>query len=410
NVMFDVPATEGTEDKPLTILQGHMDMVAAAEDGRDFDPLEDSITVIRDDEEGILAADGTSLGADDGSDVSIIMAAVQGKMAHGPLRVIITADEEDSMAGAFGMDASWFEGATYLINIDNEDSSQVLVSTAAGDSVHVTKKVAFAAPSESVALAIGVSGLKGGYSGVEIDKGRLNGIMGLAGLLKQLDEAGIAFELASFTGGTAGNAIRPKAQATIVVNADAVAAVEQAAAAWLDAAKTDYADIENVDAMKCTVTKAESLPNVVSTEDRDALITLAITAVNGVHTMSADKEGLVESSSNFGILKLDEEGLDALVTVRSSVGEKETELVEAHKALAQEIGCEVEVTKLADPWPYDPSNKLTELGKQVYQKLNGEEIEVAAVHGGLECGTFKVLKPDLDMISIGPDLKDVHTP
>jgi len=205
--------------------------------------------------------------------------------------------------------------------------------------VHVTKKVAFAAPSESVALAIGVSGLKGGYSGVEIDKGRLNGIMGLAGLLKQLDEAGIAFELASFTGGTAGNAIRPKAQATIVVNADAVAAVEQAAAAWLDAAKTDYADIENVDAMKRTVTKAESLPNVVSTEDRDALITLAITAVNGVHTMSADKEGLVESSSNFGILKLDEEGLDALVTVRSSVGEKETELVEAHKALAQEIGC-----------------------------------------------------------------------
>ena len=204
--------------------------------------------------------------------------------------------------------------------------------------------------------------------------------------------------------------IEQKAQATIVVNADAVAAVEQAAAAWLDAAKTDYADIENVDAMKRTVTKAESLPNVVSTEDRDALITLAITAVNGVHTMSADKEGLVESSSNFGILKLDEEGLDALVTVRSSVGEKETELVEAHKALAQEIGCEVEVTKLADPWPYDPSSKLTELGKQVYQKLNGEEIEVAAVHGGLECGTFKVLKPDLDMISIGPDLKDVHTP
>lgn len=120
NVMFDVPATKGMEDKPLGILQGHMDMVAVAEDGRQYDPINDPITVIRNDEEGTLTADGTSLGADDGSGVAIIMAAAQGKMAHGPLRVIITADEEDGMDGAFGLDASWFEGVKYLINIDNE--------------------------------------------------------------------------------------------------------------------------------------------------------------------------------------------------------------------------------------------------------------------------------------------------
>lgn len=140
NVMFDIPATKGMENKPLVILQGHMDMVAVAEDGKQFNPTEDPITVIRNDEEGTLRADGTSLGADDGSGVALIMAAAQGKMAHGPLRAIITVDEEDGMEGAFAVDPSWLDGATYLINIDNEVSNQVLVSTAAGDSVRVTKK------------------------------------------------------------------------------------------------------------------------------------------------------------------------------------------------------------------------------------------------------------------------------
>ena len=133
-------------------------------------------------------------------------------------------------------------------------------------------------------------------------------------------------------------------------------------------------------------------------------------SLDGVHTMSADREGLVESSSNLGILKLDEDGLSALAFVRSSNGAKQTEIVESHKALAKEAGCEVEVTHTADAWPYDPNSKLTELAKQVYQQLNGEEIEVAAVHAGVECGTFKSMKADLDMISIGPDLENVHTP
>lgn len=282
------------------------------------------------------------------------------------------------------------------------------MSTAAGDAVSMTKKATFADPSGDTALAIELSGLKGGHSGVEIDKGRLNAIVGLAGLLKRIDKAGIVFELASFEGGTAGNAIPPKARAVIVVNSDAADKVEQEVASWLDETEQDYAGIE--EGISCTVSEVESLPQVVSAQDRDALIKLATEAIDGVHTMSADKEGLVESSSNFGILKLGEEGLSAIVTVWSSVGELETEIVESHKALGQEAGCEVEVTKLADPWPYNPNSKLMELAKQVYKRLNGEEIEVAAAHGGLECGTFKTLNPDMDMISIGPDLKDVHTP
>ena len=408
NVMFDVPATEGMDNKPLTILQAHMDMVAVAEDGKQFDPLNDGITVIRNDDENTLTADGTSLGADDGIGLAIVLSAAEGKMAHGPLRVIVTVDEEDGMDGAFGMDASWFDGAVNLINIDNEVSNQVLVSTAAGDAVRMTRKLEFTDPTRDTALAIELSGLKGGHSGVEIDEGRLNGIIGLATFLKRLTDVGIPHELASFDGGTASNAIPPKANAVIVVDSADKARVEQEAATWLAETQKEYEGIE--DSISCTVTEESNLPKVLSSQDMDAMVRLVTHVIDGVHTMSPDMKDLVESSSNLGIFTVNEDGLLGVISVRSSLGEKETEILDTQIALAKEAGYEVEVTKQADPWPYDPNSKLVELAKEVYKEQNGEDIDVAAVHAGLECGTFKTLKPELDMISIGPDLQDVHTP
>lgn len=408
NVMFDVPATEGMDDRPLTILQAHMDMVAVAEDGKQFDPLNDAITVIRKDDENTLTADGTSLGADDGIGLAIAMAATEGKMAHGPLRIIVTVDEEDGMIGAAGIDTSWFDGAVNLINIDNEASNQVLVSTASSVSVHLAKLLEFTDPSGDTALDIELSGLKGGHSGVDIDEGRLNGIIGLAEFLMHLTEAGIPHELASFDGGTAANAIPPKARAVIVVDSADKAKVEQEAAIWVAELQKEYEGIE--DSISCTVTEESALPKVLSAQDMQAMVRLATHVIDGVHSMSADMKDLVESSSNLGIFTVDENGLLADMLVRSSLGEKETEIVETQTALAKEAGYEVEVTKHADPWPYDPNSKLVELAKEVYKEQNGEDIDVAAVHAGVECGTFKVLKPELDMISIGPDLKDVHTP
>ena len=187
NVMFEIPATKGMEDIPLGILQGHMDMVVAVAKGKDFDPLNDSITVIRDDVSGTLTANGTSLGSDDGIGLAIIMAVAQDKMSHGKLRIIITVDEEDGMTGAFHLSSSWLEGASFLINIDNEWSNQILVSTASGDSTKINKKVEYQNASGNKAIQVEISNLKGGHSGVEIDKGRLNGIIGLAKFLKELN-------------------------------------------------------------------------------------------------------------------------------------------------------------------------------------------------------------------------------
>ncbi len=407
NVMFDVPATAGMETKPLVILQVHMDMVVAYENGKDFDPLNDPITMIRNEEENTLTADGTSLGADDGAGCALAMAAAKGLMAHGPLRVIITTDEEDGMDGAFHMSSAWLDGAAYLINLDNEASDQVLVSTAAGDTVTASVKPEFSAASGDLALKMELSGLKGGHSGVEIDKGRLNGIIALAGLLRNLEKQNIRFELASFEGGTANNAIPNRAGCEIVIGSGDEDAVKALAADYCSSLQKAYTGIE--EGIRLDVSRDEAVPAVVDPETQQHIIRYLTEIIDGVYTMSADMEGLVESSSNLGIAVLNPDGFCASGLLRSSVGSLEEEIINAQLQLAKECGLEAATVRTALPWTFDPDSRLLALAQKVYNEQNNEEISVVAVHAGLECGTFKVLNPSLDMISIGPDLKDVHT-
>ena len=407
NVIFDVPATNGMEKNPLGILQVHMDMVVAVEDGKTFDPLNDPITVIWNKDANTLTADGTSLGGDDGAGCALMMAVVQGKIAHGPLRVIITVDEEDGMDGAFHLDEVWLKGASFLINIDNEMSDQVLVSTAAGDSVRFTAKPECKAPQGDTALNVELSGLSGGHSGVEIDKGRLNGLIGLAGFLKELQQNEVAFELASLEGGTALNAIPTKATCTIVIDKEEFVDVQALAQAYFDRVKKDYEGIEKD--LQYSIKETELPSQVITAEAQNDLILFMTDVIDGVYTWSADMEGLVESSSNFGLFTLNNDGISGGTYIRSSNGALEKEILDAQLALADRCGFEAVAAKMADPWPYDPNSNLLALTKEIYKEQNGEEITVSALHAGLECGTFKLLNPELDMISIGPDLSDAHT-
>ena len=407
NVSFDVPGTSGMENKPLGALQVHMDMVVAVADGKTFDPLNDPITVIRDDEKGTLTADGTSLGADDGAGIAIVMAVTEGKIAHGPLRIIITVDEEDGMTGTNNIDSSWFDDVSYLINIDDEWAKEVLVSTAAGDSVKVEKKVGRIKTTGNMALNISLSNLKGGHSGVEIDKGRLNGIIGITKFLKILDGDNINYELSTLEGGTASNAIPTKASTTIVINKTDKEKIEDKFKTYCNELKNKYHGIE--DEIVCEIKDISELPKVVSKNEKNNAIKFITEIIDGVYTMSKDIEGLVESSSNLGIFKLNDEGITIASLIRSSSPEKEEEIVNKELELAKACGYEATSSKSSDAWPYNPNSKLVELAKKVYKEQNKEEIKVSAVHAGLECGTFKKLKPDLDMISIGPNLTDGHT-
>ena len=403
NVMFDVPATEGMESQPLCILQGHMDMVVAVADGKTFDPMNDPISVIWNKDTNTLTADGTSLGADDGSGCVLIMAAAQGKIAHGPLRIFITVNEEDGMDGAFNLSADWLKGAKYLINIDNEAAGEVLVSSAAGDAVELRGSLTYGDAAGDTAFTIELSGLPGGHSGIEIDKGRPNALIELAKCLKTLDTYGVEWELASFEGGTAANAIPSRAVCTIVINAADREKYAQATESYRDALK------EVCPEGSFKISEEETIPKTVSREQRDGAIRFMLEVINGVYTMSADMEGLVESSSNFGIFRLNADGVYGVTNVRSSSAAKETEICDSQTALAKECGYEVEVSKRSDAWPVDPNSRIVELAKTVYKELTGKDIRVVAIHAGLECGTFKILSPEVDMISIGPDIHDPHS-
>lgn len=408
NIMFHVPATPGYEALPPVILQGHMDMVCAAAEGVAYDPLKDPIKIVRNDKEGTLTADGTSLGGDDGAGVSIIMLAAKGEMKHGPLRVIITTDEEDGMEGAFGMSPDWLAGVRYFINLDNEDSTQVLVSTAAGDSVKATGTSTMQKPVGDTTVRLEIKNLKGGHSGVEINKGRCNGIIAMARLLKAIRDRGQDFELVSFYGGTAVNAIPAKAEAVMVISGKDKEKLKKIVEGIGRELRKKFAGIE--EDFQLVLTDVPKAEQVLSKQDRDRAVIFLDKVVNGVNTWSKDMEGLVESSSNLGLLKLDKDGFSARTFVRSSSGKQEEEIVNSQLALAKECGYETERIKMSDPWPYNPDSKLLALAKQAYKKLNGEDINVVAVHAGLECGTFAKMNPELDMISIGPDLKDVHSP
>ncbi|MBP5308805.1 MAG: beta-Ala-His dipeptidase [Clostridia bacterium] len=408
NVMFDVPATEGMENKPLGILQGHMDMVVAVADNKEFNPLRDAVTVIRNDDNKTLTAEGTSLGADDGIGLAIIKSVVQGKMNHGPLRIIITVNEEDGMTGASNVDESWLDGAVFLINIDNETSDQVLVSTAAGNNLNISENVSFVSPVSDTALSLEISNLRGGHSGVDIDKGRLNGIRGLTYFLVRLDENDIKYELASFEGGTASNAIPTKAKAVIVINETDKAGVTALFNGYKNELAETYAGIEEI----VFELKDSSPVTKVADDSVKAGFVNFITSVNdGVKDFSEDIPGLVESSSNLGVAKLDPVSQTVEITtfMRSSKVAIETLMLNNQVALAEECGFSPGYTHTADAWQFDPDSKLLEIAKDVYKKQNGTDVVVAAVHAGVECGCFKKIKPTIDMISIGPDISDSHT-
>lgn len=259
----------------------------------------------------------------------------------------------------------------------------------------------------AVALDISFFNLKGGHSGVEIDKGRLNGIVGLATFLKQLSDDEINYELSSFEGGTASNAIPAKASVAIVVKSSDQEIVRKKVIEYCKTLSTKYQGIE--ENIRCGVKTLDELPQVITKEERDNAIKFIIEIIDGVYTMSKDMEGLVESSSNLGLFKISNGHIEFTSLIRSSSPEKEEELINAEIALAKSCGYSASSKKGSFAWPYDPNSKLVALTKKIYREQNNEEIKVSAVHAGLECGTFKKIKSDLDMISIGPDLKDGHT-
>ncbi|MFR1191274.1 MAG: M20/M25/M40 family metallo-hydrolase, partial [Megasphaera micronuciformis] len=217
NIIADVPATPGCENVPLTILQGHMDMVCVAKPGVAFDPQKDPIKLVR--EGNILRADGTSLGADDGIAVAISLYLIQQKIQHGPLRLIFTVDEETNMTGALSLSADHVKDAKYVINCDSESIHVICVASAGSCHMEFTRDLHRCALTGDTALTVRAHALAGGHSGEVINEGRGNAIKAVADILYRLSEGGVEYALADYKGGVAANAIPSDASAVIVVAA-----------------------------------------------------------------------------------------------------------------------------------------------------------------------------------------------
>jgi len=406
NVCITKPASPGCENAPSVILQAHMDMVCVAADGVSYDPLNDPIRVIRDG--NFLRAEGTSLGADDGIGIALALYILEKKeLSHGPLKALFTVDEEDGMSSG-AIDPRYLD-ADYLINLDWEWLGSLCNSSAGGDFLHFKKtfKRSERNPEKS-SLRIGVGGLLGGHSGVDIHRGRANGILLLAGLLEKLLCTIPSCEIGNFFGGQARNAIPASAEATIFLASSEEAEARALIGTYFDKARSYFQEIERNMFFICETVQSDLYP--IEREASKGLLSFLLSLPNGVHTMSPYVKGLVESSMNLGILETASEEFHLDAMLRSSSTYRAEELLAIAKRLAFTFDFCCIQGEHSPAWAVDPQSRLTPLTCEVYKELTGEEMVVEPVHGALECGAFFEKNPRLDMIAIGPSLFQVHTP
>ncbi|MCI6100516.1 MAG: beta-Ala-His dipeptidase [Selenomonas sp.] len=404
NIIADKPATKGYENAPRTILQGHMDMVAVGEEGYDYDPLKDSIKLVRTDK--YLEAEGTSLGADDGIGVAEGIYLMKNAKDHGPLRLIVTTDEERGMTGAIALDAKHLTDAQFLINCDSENYDELTVGSAGGIDLSFERTLRREAPQAGTAYQLDVRGLLGGHSGERIGDGRGNAIRTLALILLALQEQG-EVQIADFHGGKAHNAI-PNIAETTFVTALSKDAVEKVLAAEKEKYLAIYGSVDPD--IELVLTEVAAPAGVLVAGDTKRLLHLLTVMHSGVYAMSTVIPGLVETSANLGVVKMDEEKVHIELFPRSAVDGKLDEFALYAREIAELTGFTAIVGTKSPGWKENKDSRLAKIVAETFEEQNGKPMKVETIHAGLECGWHFGKNPKLDMVSIGVTTQDIHSP
>ena len=406
NVLIRKPASPGLENAQGVILQAHMDMVPqkTAESDHDFltDPIDAFVAG------DFVVADGTTLGADDGIGIAMAMAVLQEQDTPlGPIEALFTVNEEDGMDGALGLQPDLLQGSI-LINLDSETEGEFTIGSAGGDYVTIDATYGeVAVPDATTAYSVTVSGLQGGHSGVDIDKGRGHATKLLVRLLNPaVGEYGV--RLASIAGGDAANAITREATALVVVPEDQAEAFEQTVQAFDAIVKSELSIADPGVMAQAT---AVALPAQIMDETEQQRVLDALYAIpQGVLRMSDAVPGLVETSTNLGIVSVEDGVISATSLPRSSVDSELDDVNQMIASVADLAGVPVTVSGRYSGWKPNPESPIVLLMQDVYREQTGQEAVVSAIHAGLECGTIVGTYPGMDAISIGPTLHDVHTP
>jgi dipeptidase D len=406
NVLIRMPATPGMEGRPGVILQTHLDMVpqktSASTHNFETDPINAYI------QDGWVHADGTTLGADDGIGVAIVMTLLQAKdVAHGPLEAFFTVDEEGDFTGISALTPDLLHGK-FLINVDNEIEGTLVISSAGGAVVDVLAAYdEIATPAGTAGLRISIDGLLGGHSGMDINKGRGSAHQLMARLLVNAPAA-FGVRIATLAGGTVGNAIPNATTAVIALPADQAAAFGTYVNSFAATVASELAASDP--GVTVTVKPADLPPKVMSAAAQQALIGAVYATPQGVYRMSAIVPGMVETSGNLGVLAIGNGQFTAEAFVRSALDtERDTE-AQRFAAVFQQAGATVTISGAFPSWPPDPNSALLALMPQVYADLFGVAPKILTVHAGLETSIAKAKYPGVDMISVGPTTQNVHTP
>ncbi len=396
NVIIRKPATAGYEKRPGVIFQGHTDMVLQCASGVVRDLGKEGIKLKL--EGDFLSADGTTLGADDGIALAYALAVLDSSdIPHPDFEAVFTSDEEIGLLGATALDGKNIKGRM-MINIDSDAEGIFTAGCAGGRRIDISLPLSY----ESVVCekyTLTLDGLKGGHSGIEIDKGRTNAVKRLAEYLSALGD----IKIISLSGGVADNAIPSSASAEFV-SSKSISELSLA----LDRVKSGLpaeAERENV-----TLVKAGVSESALTEKDSKRIVMLISELPSGVIKMSEDIAGQVETSLNLGIARLEPRALNLSFSVRSAKGAEKEKLSNLVRTISEKFGAEISEHGDYPAWEYRKVSPLRDTMCRVYREMYEKEPEVVTIHAGLECGIFSDKLEGLDCISIGPDAFDIHTP
>jgi dipeptidase D len=407
NVVVRKPASPGKESVRSIALQGHLDMVCEKNKDKVHDFSKDPIELVRRD--GVMMANGTTLGADNGIAVATCLAIMEDRsLSHGPLEFVFTVDEETGLTGAQNLAPGFVQSRT-LLNLDSEEEGALYVGCSGGKDTIGTWKAAFQAPPPGgITATVRVAGLRGGHSGLEIDKGRGNAVKLLARLLSELGPVGI--RVGSLDGGNKHNAIPREAEAVIVVPKKKWDDVKAVVSNCRDMYRAELATVDP----DLTIDLAPSKPGrkvKILTKPVQTRVLMTLAGLpHGVTKMSADIPGLVETSTNVAVVRTEKKKVVVATSQRSSVASEILEICQSVDAIFRLGGATAETSDGYPGWKPDMQSEILGVARSTYKQLYGKEAAVKAIHAGLECGIIGERYPGIDMVSFGPTLEGVHSP
>jgi len=397
NVVLFLPATPGYENAPTVIVQGHIDMVPACDEGVTHDWQNDPLKLVW--TANSVKAEGTTLGADNGTGVAFMLNYIDyaDKFVHGPMRMICTVCEEVGLVGAHALDAKYVQGAQYMINGDGGYGAAI-ISCAGGKYFDFSRKAEWSElPTGFKRMALEIGGLNGGHSG-RVGHGQANALVAMANALLTVSQSGVALGILSFSGGSANNVIPSNAKAVVAIRDTdwdkAIEALEGFKKRFFDA----YLPTEST--MFFSFAEGGKGERMLKFELSRKLIQLMSTVPNNIHSLLTTAEG-TQCSSNLGTLRITEEEVGFTCFMRSSSNFHAEQVTLAMTALAELCGFGMDIPATMATWPPKAENKLGDMAKELFFALTGQEYKLLAIHAGVECGEFAEKNPDMSIISTG---------